>query len=53
MLCEHGYTTFRDCPHCECPGCRQSQDQCTCHEDQEAVRMQDLERVRLAAGEVA
>lgn len=53
MLCEHGFTASWDCPHCDCAGCGRAQAECTCHQDQEASRLEDLERVRLAAGEVA
>lgn len=30
-LCVHGYSSFWDCPICECPGCGRTQDACVCH----------------------
>lgn len=53
MLCEHGYTVSWDCPHCQCAGCERAQADCICHQDQQAAQLEDLERVRSAAGEVA
>lgn len=53
MLCQHGYTAFYDCPQCLCPSCGRPEADCRGHEDEAAERLLDLERARLAAGEVA